>query len=194
MSQTLLHIDASSTGDASITRQLTRDIVAKLAPTQTITRDLVAEPLPLITPEWNALRGLPEDQLGAEDKSRLALSDTLIGELVAADTIVIGAPIYNFGVPAALKAWADLVGRPGRTFRYSEAGPEGLMTGKRAIVAIASGGTPIGSDADFVSGYVPFFLGFIGIKDVTLIKADRVAFAADAALQSAGEQIAALGT
>ncbi len=86
----------------------------------------------------------------------------------AADTLVIGLPIYNFGVPAALKAWVDQVARAGVTFRYTETGPKGLLTGKRAIIAVASGGTEAGSDVDFATGYIRHVLGFIGITDVHL--------------------------
>ena len=106
--------------------------------------------------------------------ARLALSDQLIRELQDADTIVIGAPIYNFGAPASLKAWMDLVARPGVTFRYTPDGPEGLLTGKKAIVTVASGGVPVGSDIDFLSSHLKFFLGFIGITDVEIHAAKEI--------------------
>ncbi|MEL6531300.1 MAG: NAD(P)H-dependent oxidoreductase, partial [Pseudomonadota bacterium] len=98
----------------------------------------------------------------------------LIAELQAADTIVISTPIYNFGVPAVLKAWADLVARAGTTFKYTENGPVGLLEGKKAYIAAASGGTPVGSDMDFMTSWLTFFLGFIGIKDVEIIAADGI--------------------
>ena len=116
----------------------------------------------------------PEADRDATQRDTLALSDQLVAELKAADTIVIGAPVYNFGVPAALKAWVDLVARAGLTFKYSETGPVGLLEGKRAIIAVATGGTPVGSDIDFATGYLKHIMGFIGIHDVEVIAADRV--------------------
>ena len=135
---------------------------------------------------------MPADQRSADEKAELALSDTLIAELRAADTIVIGLPIYNFGVPAALKAWVDLVARPGVTFRYGENGPEGLLEGKRVILAMASGGTPAGSDIDFATGFMRHVLGFIGITDVQLVSADAIARDRDGTLARAHAQIEAL--
>jgi FMN-dependent NADH-azoreductase len=87
---------------------------------------------------------------------------------------VIGVPVYNFGVPAALKAWIDLVARAGVTFKYTETGPVGLLNDKRAILAVATGGTPVGSDIDFATGYMKHVLGFIGIHNVEVIAADSV--------------------
>ncbi len=103
-----------------------------------------------------------------------AIADTLIAELQAADTIVIATPIYNFGPPSTLKAWADLVARAGTTFRYTATGPEGLLTGKTAYLAIASGGTQVGSDYDFMSRWLTFFLGFLGITNVSIVAADGI--------------------
>jgi FMN-dependent NADH-azoreductase len=102
------------------------------------------------------------------------LADTLIKELQDADIIIIGAPVYNFGPPASLKAWVDLVARAGTTFRYGENGPEGLLKDKKAYIIAVSGGTPIGGDIDFMSGWLKFFLGFIGISDVEMIVADGI--------------------
>ncbi len=115
-----------------------------------------------------------------------------MAEVQAADTIVIGLPIYNFGVPAALKAWIDLIARAGVTFQYSAEGPKGLLTGKHAIVAVASGGTEIGSDIDFASGYIRHVLGFVGITDVTFIRADRTALDMDGTVRSARDAVDAL--
>ena len=87
---------------------------------------------------------------------------------------MIGVPVYNFGIPASLKAWVDLVARARETFRYSENGPVGLLEGKKAYILLASGGTPVGSDVDFASNYLKFILGFLGITDVTVIAADQL--------------------
>ena len=108
---------------------------------------------------------------------------------------MIAAPVYNFGPPATLKAWADLVARDGTTFRYTATGPEGLLTGKRAYLAVASGGTPVGSDMDFMTRWLTFFLGFIGITDVEMVAADGImgegGEAKITAAQEAAERIAA---
>ena len=118
MAQTVLRIDASGTGDASVTRKLNDQVIARFDGADVITRDLAADPLPFVDAKWNAIRGLTDDQLSDDDKSRLALSDTLIDEIRRADTLVISVPMYNFSIPAALKAWIDLVARPGRTFSW----------------------------------------------------------------------------
>ena len=107
----------------------------------------------------------------------------------AADTLVIGLPIYNFAVPSAFKAWVDLVARAGVTFRYTENGPEGLLKGKRAILAVASGGTEVGSDHDFATGYARHMLGFMGITDVSVVAADRLMIDPDASHKTANDQI-----
>ena len=119
------------------------------------------------------------------------MSDTLIAEIEAADTLIIGVALCNFSIPASLKLWIDLVCRTGKTFAYSEGKPKGLMTGKKAIVCFASGGTPFGSDIDFACGYIRHILGFIGITDVTFIAADK-RFKDDQALTRADVAIDAL--
>ena len=133
----------------------------------------MSTPLPQIDETWvTANFTAPEDRSVAQTEA-LTLSDTLVAELQAADSLVIGLPVYNFSVPAALKAWIDLIARAGVTFHYTANGPEGLLTGKRAIIALASGGTEFGSDIDFASGYLRHMLGFVGITDITFIRADR---------------------
>ncbi len=187
----VLRIDASARRDGSVSRQLTDQLVKRLAPTKTITRDL-AEGLPLLDETWIGANFTPADQRSPEQADKLALSDTLIAEIQAADTLVIGLPIYNFGVPAALKAWVDLVARAGVTFRYTETGPKGLLEGKRAIIVVASGGTEAGSAIDFATGYMRHVLGFIGISEVDFVTADRMMVDADAALATANSQLEAL--
>lgn len=193
MSTTVLRIDSSVRKEGSISRDLTDRIVAKLAPETVLTRDLTEE-LPLIDGNWVGANFTPADQRTDEQKATLALSDAMIEELKSADTVVIGVPIYNFGVPARLKAWIDLVARAGVTFRYTEAGPQGLLEGKRAIIATASGGVPVGSAADFATTYLKQVLAFIGITDVTIIAADQLAVDPEGSVkkaQDAVEQIAA---
>jgi FMN-dependent NADH-azoreductase len=191
MTHTLLRIDASARRDGSTSRTLTDQVIDHLAPVETLTRDL-ADGLPLIDETWIGANFTPADQRSPEQAEKLALSDALIAEITAADTLVIGVPIYNFGVPAALKAWIDQVARAGVTFRYTDTGPQGLLTGKRAIVVVASGGTEVGSAIDFASGYMRHVLGFIGITDVTFVTADRMMADADAALAKANAQVEAL--
>ena len=189
---TILHIDSSANLTSSVTRGLTAAVLAKLGDAEVITRDLAKEPLPQITEAWIAAREVPTADRSAEQNALLAQSDALIEELRAADTIVIGAPMYNFSVPASLKAWIDLVARQGETFRYTETGPEGLLEGKRAIVALASGGVPAGSDMDFSTGYLKLFLGFIGITDVTIISADALARDAETSIANAHAKVSEL--
>lgn len=191
MTKTILHIDASARTEGSVTRDLSAKIVAKLGAGEVIRRDL-ATPLPLLDGAWVGANFTPADQRSDAQKAELALSDALIAELQKADTIVIGAPVYNFSVPSTLKAWIDLVARVGVTFSYSEAGPKGLLDGKRAIIAVASGGTAVGSDVDFATGYLRHVLGFIGITDVEIVAADTMAVDADAALIRARDAIAKL--
>ncbi|WP_083100849.1 FMN-dependent NADH-azoreductase [Pseudophaeobacter leonis] len=173
MTSTVLHIDSSARTESSVTRSLSAEITARLTPERIIRRDL-ATPLPLLDAAWIGANFTPADQRSEAQNKLLALSDTLIAELQQADTLVIGTPIYNFSVPSTLKAWIDLVARAGVTFKYSESGPIGLLTGKRAIIAVASGGTQAGSDIDFATTYLRHVLGFIGITDVELVAADQL--------------------
>lgn len=178
MTGTLLHIDASGTTEGSLTRAATAQPIADLAPERVLRRDLAAEPLPQVDGTWITSRLVPVADQTDQDSAALALSDTLVAELKAADTIVIGMPVYNFGMPAALKAWVDLVARPKLTFAYTPDGPVGLLEGKRAIVAVASGGTQIDSAGDYATPHLRKVLGFVGITDVTVINAKEAALAA----------------
>ncbi len=173
----ILHISASIQGDASISRHLGTKLVAGLASktgASVTERDLSAEDLPFVSADRFAANLAPADERTPEQAELAAIADTLIAELQSADTIVISSPIYNFGVPASVKAWADLVARAGTTFKYTENGPVGLLEGKTAYITAASGGTPLGSDFDFMSPWLKFFLGFLGITDVTVIGADGI--------------------
>jgi len=191
MTQTVLHIDASARTQGSTTRGLTAQIVERLGADQVIRRDLTS-PLPQLTEDWVNANFTPADDRNTAQNELLALSDQLVEELKSADTLVIGVPIYNFAVPASLKAWIDLVARAGLTFAYTETGPKGLLEGKRAIIAVASGGTPIGSEVDFATGYLRHVLGFIGITDVEFVAADAMMMDADAAMARAQSAIDAL--
>jgi FMN-dependent NADH-azoreductase len=191
MTSTVLHIDSSARAENSVTRSLSAEITTKLAADRVIRRDL-ATPLPLLDEAWVGANFTPADQRSEEQKALLAQSDALIAELKQADTIVIGTPIYNFSVPSTLKAWIDLVARVGVTFHYTENGPVGMLEGKRAIIAVASGGTQAGSDIDFATTYLRHVLGFIGITDVELVAADQLSMDAEGSMARAKSAIADL--
>ncbi|WP_299791053.1 NAD(P)H-dependent oxidoreductase [uncultured Marivita sp.] len=191
MTHTVLRIDASARHEGSESRALTQRIIDRLSPNTVIHRDL-AVAVPAIDADWLTANWTPAADRSEAQREKLALSTTLIDEIKAADTIVIGTPIYNFSIPASLKAWIDQIARAGETFQYSEAGPKGLLTGKRAIVAIASGGTQVGSDIDFASGYLRHILGFIGITDVQFVPADQLMVDADASHAKADAALQAL--
>lgn len=161
----ILHIDSSANLTTSTSRAASAKLVAEIGGLVTY-RDLAAAPLPQIDGAWADARLTDPATRSDADKARLALSDVLVAELQAAETIIIGAPIYSFASPASLKAWMDLVARPRVTFQYLPDGPEGLLKGKNAIVAVASGGVPLGSQMDFLTPHLKLFLGFIGITDV----------------------------
>jgi FMN-dependent NADH-azoreductase len=185
----ILRINSSANTETSVTRGLTDRIIATLDDDNVTVRDLAIEALPQITHTWAVARTVSEDDRTDDQKAALQLSDTLIAEIMAADTLIIGAPVYNFSVPASLKAWIDLIARVGVTFRYAENGPVGLVEGKRVIVALASGGTPMGSDIDFASGYLRHVLGFMGMTDVTFVSADALAKDAEGTMARAHTQI-----
>ena len=190
----ILRIDSSAQTETSQSRRLSDRIIDGLhalgkSPDVTV-RDLEKR-LPQLDRAWIEANTTPIDDRTDDQRKTLALSDTLIAEIEAADTLIIGVALYNFSIPASLKLWIDLVCRTRKTFVYSEGKPKGLMTGKRAIVCFASGGTPFGSDIDFASGYVRHILGFIGITDVTFIAADK-RFKDDQALTRADEAVDAL--
>lgn len=191
----ILRIDTSIRGARSVTRALTGRILDRLtaaAPAaRVVSRDLSGG-LPFVDAAWTDAAFTPETDRSPDQAQALALSDELIAELQAADTLIIGLPVYNFTVPTQMNAWIDQVARAGVTFRYTENGPEGLMTGKRAIVAMASDGTAEGSDVDFASGYLRHMLGFFGITDVSFVIADALMRGRDEKMQAAEARVDAL--
>lgn len=154
-------------------------------------RDL-ADGIPFINEAWIEANFTDIAERTAEQRSVLAFSDALISELKNADTVVIGLPIYNFNVPAAFKAWIDQVARANVTFRYASNGPEGLLEDKKTYVIISSGGTKLGSDLDYVSDYIHHVLGFIGIKNVTMIDSSGIGQNEDEIIGGAHHMIAAI--
>ncbi len=183
----ILNVVASPRGEASVSRQLADKVIDRLSDgsTQIITRD-VSDGVPVVDGAWIGAAH------GGDDKTPLATSEELVAEVKAADHIVIATPIWNFGVPAALKAWVDQIARAGVTFKYSEAGPVGLLKGKRATIVISSGGTEAGSEIDFATPYLKHVLGFIGVHDVDVVAADRLMVDADASMAKADAAINAL--
>ena len=187
----ILKIDASARHNGSISRQLSGKVVdhfAELGGVKVVERDLKAA-LPFVTEDWIGANFTKADERSNAQKEILSFSDHLVDELEQADTIIIGTPIYNFSIPASLKAWVDMVARVGRTFRYTENGPEGLLSGKRAIILVASGGTKVGSDIDFATPYLRHALKFIGITDATFIAADALGQDAETKMAQALETI-----
>lgn len=191
MTNTALHIDASARKSDSVTRKYTQKVLDRLSPENVLTRDL-SDALPFIDEEWVGANFTPAEERTDAQKAKLALSDELIAELQEADVVVIGLPLYNFSLPASLKAWIDLIARAGVTFQYTSNGPEGLLKGKRAIVVAASGGVPVGSAADFATGYIRHVLGFVGITEVELVAADQMAVDADASIARLEADVQAL--
>ncbi|WP_102109511.1 FMN-dependent NADH-azoreductase [Oceaniglobus roseus] len=190
----ILRIDSSANLETSVTRRLTDRVIDRFDGARVTTRDLAREPLPQITGTWAVARATPAADRSPEHVEALRQSDALVAELQDADVVVIGAPVYNFSVPASLKAWIDLVARTGVTFRYTAEGPEGLLKGKRAIVVSASGGTPAGGEMDFNTRYLKTVLGFLGITDVTVVSADTLATDAEGTIARAEAAIDALDT
>lgn len=174
MTQHILHINSSGRHQDSVTRQASAHVIRCLRQSGAshITQRDVAAGMPFVNETWIGANFTPAAQRNPAQIDQLRNSDTLIAEIQQADVLVIASPIYNFGVPAVLKAWVDQVARAGVTFRYTEAGPEGLMAGKRAILVMASGGVPIGSQLDFATPYLQQILRFIGITDITVIDAN----------------------
>ena len=192
MTQQLLRIDASMRKNGSTSRQLADQLIEKLQQSKrfNVTNRDLTETLPFVNEDWiNANFTDPADRTSAQ-RAVLAQSDSLVAELKATDTLVIATPIYNFGVPAAFKAWIDMVARARETFRYSENGPVGLLEGKKAFVIVTSGGTELGSDIDFVSAWMKHVLGFIGITDVTMIDSSGLMKDEAGAIARAEEEIA----
>lgn len=189
----ILNIQSSARVDDSVSRQLSDEAISALGESQmriNVTERNVAKGTPLIDSAWVKATFTPIDDRDDGDRTALVGSDRLVEELEAADLLVIGLPIYNFGMPAALKAWADQVARAGRTFRYTPDGPEGLLKNKTAWIVVASGGVPVDSPVDFATPHLRQFLRFLGITDIAVIAADRLNADADSAMASARAEIA----
>jgi FMN-dependent NADH-azoreductase len=182
----LLHVSVSARGAASHSRRVAGDLIAALRRAgrdiAVVERDLAAEPLPHPDAPFVAANLTPPDARDDAARQALALSETLIGELEAADTILLSTPMHNFTVPSALKAWLDHVVRPGRTFRITPAGKVGLLE-RRPVLAIVAcggrfegsllGGVP-GAQEDFLSDYLRYVLGIVGLADVDVLRLEAL--------------------
>ncbi len=189
----ILRIDSSARYEESVSRQLVGELIDKLQQSNSakvVVRD-VAKGLPFVDEAMVAAYNTPEGDRTSKQKETLQVSDRLVEELQSADVIVIGVPIYNFSVPAALKAYIDLVARAGLTFTYSSEGPKGLLRDRKTYIIITSGGTPVGSEIDYTSGYLKHFLSFLGIQDVEVIAADSLSRTGSEKLSQVRQQIAA---
>lgn len=201
MTKTLLHIDSSVLGDHSTSRKLTASIVDALRQdhpqAQVTTRDLAdAPPAHLTGRVLMAMRSGDLTGLSGEEGAQVALSEDLLEEFLAADIVVIGAPMYNFSLPTQLKAWIDRLSQAGRTFKYTETGPVGLAGGKRVVIASSRGGiyagTPMEVMVDHQEAYLRAVFGFWGITDVEIVRAEGTGMgpqAVEQAMASAQEQI-----
>lgn len=192
----ILQINSSARHDASHSTRLANRLVQRLHdadPDATLTvRDLNSVPHPVL--DETALTALftAADRRTPEQAARVALDDALIAEIQAADVVVVGVPMYNFGVPAPLKNWIDAISRAGVTFRYTEKGPEGLLGGKKVYVALTRGGKYRNTPADTQVPYLKTVFTFLGLADVHFVYAEGLAMGPDAsrrAIASAYEQI-----
>ncbi|HEY0916164.1 MAG TPA: FMN-dependent NADH-azoreductase [Solimonas sp.] len=188
----ILQINTSLNGENSQSSRLAARFVAAQDGARVTVRDLAGEPVPhLDGARFGAFIAKPEERT-AEQQAVVAYSDALIAELKRADVIVLGLPLYNFGVPSQLKSWIDHVARAGQTFRYTANGPEGLVKGKKAYVFATRGGIYAGTALDTQTGYIRDFLRFIGIEDVEFVYAEGLAISDESregALGKAREQI-----
>ncbi|WP_329295964.1 FMN-dependent NADH-azoreductase [Streptomyces sp. NBC_01455] len=195
----LLHIDSSARGEGSASRRLSADYVQAWKsrnPEGTVAyRDLAVHTPDFVSPEWITGVFGPAEAATDGTKAAMAASETLIRELEEADVLVLGVPMYNFGVPATFKAWIDQVVMGGRTFSFGENGPEGLLKGKKAVVLRASGSdfdNPDFAPMDFHAPYIRGVLGWIGITDVEFIAVNGyTSEQVEAAIQEAGKAITA---
>jgi FMN-dependent NADH-azoreductase len=191
MPNTILQLDSSARLEGSLSRKVTQYIAQTLSDSSEniVHRDLAKTELELITDAHIGAYYTKVDERSDKQKRLLTLSDELIGELKAANTLIIGAPMYNFSVPAALKSWIDLVCRVGETFIYGNNGPEGLVKVERAFIVISAGGTPIGSPVDFSSAYLTQVCRFIGINNVHIVDASGSKRDPDTLLDFAKKQV-----
>jgi FMN-dependent NADH-azoreductase len=193
----ILQINSSARSAGANSTRLADSITARLKaanPAAVVElRDLAANPHPVLDEAALGALFTPADQRTPEQAARIALDDALIAQVQSADAIVIGVPMYNFGVPVQLKTWIDAIARAGVTFRYTANGPEGLIKGKKVYVALARGGIYRDTPADSQVPYLKGVLGFLGMTDVEFIYAEGLSMGAESADKAFAEAEAAIG-
>ena len=198
----LLHIDSSINGAASVSRGLTRQTVDKWLAAHPGTEveylDLAVDTPPHFSADSMGIRRPAEGDISEAEKRENALSEALVSQFLAADVVVVGAPLYNFSIPSQLKAWIDRLAQAGRTFRYTAEGPEGLATGKTVIAVLSRGGiysnSEIGQAMEHQETYLKTVFGFFGLTDVRVVRAEGTDLGGesrDNALRTATEEISA---
>jgi len=183
MPSTLLDINSSPLGDNSVSRRLTGEFVQNWQAANpggiVLYRDLTTTPIPPVNAAWIGAAHTPEAALTSDQRASLALSDTLIAELQAADEYVLGVPMHNFSIPSTLKLWIDQIARAGKTFSYASGTPEGLLKGKKVTFLVASGGVydpaTVMASFNFVEPYLRTVFGFLGVTEVKFISAGGAA-------------------
>ncbi|QEY62491.1 FMN-dependent NADH-azoreductase [Metapseudomonas lalkuanensis] len=196
----LLHLDSSILGDASASRELSRDVVAawKAAePAAQVTyRDLASDAISHLSALSLVAGGTPADLRDAAQKHEAELGESTLNEFLAADAVVIGAPMYNFSVPSQLKAWIDRIAVAGKTFRYTENGPEGLAGGKKVVIVNTAGGIHSGQvTGQAHEDYLKLVLNFLGVTDIEVVRAEGLAYGEEPranAISAAKQQIGEL--
>lgn len=175
MSRTVLHINSSGRIKDSVTRQVSDEVLKHLQNQHqelSINHHDLVDGEDFVTADWIQANFTPEEERSTAQTQVLAHSSALVAQIQQADYVLIASPIYNFSIPAALKAWVDQIARARLTFKYTENGPVGLIQNKKAILVMASGGVPIGSELDFATPYLKQIMRFIGIDDITVIDAN----------------------
>lgn len=198
----LLHLDSSILGDASASRQLSHAVVeawqAAEPDVQVIYRDLASDALSHLSAASLVAAGTPAELRDAAQRHEAELSETTLEEFLAADAIVIGAPMYNFALPSQLKAWIDRITVAGKTFSYTENGPQGLAGGKKVVIVSTAGGMHAGQPSGAAhEDYLKFVLGFVGIDDIQVVRAEGLSYGEEpraAALKAAEQQVGELFT
>jgi FMN-dependent NADH-azoreductase len=193
----LLHLDSSILADSSASRQLSRAVVdawqAAEPGLQVIYRDLASDALSHFSAASLVAAGTPAELRSAAQQHETELSEHTLAEFLEADAIVIGAPMYNFSLPSQLKAWIDRIAVAGKTFTYTENGPQGLAGGKKVVVVSTAGGVHAGQPSGAAhEDYLKFVLGFVGIDDVQVVRAEGLAYGEEpraAAMQAAAQQV-----
>ena len=193
----ILQINASARSNGANSTRLADAVTARLLAQQADAvvelRDLASDPHPVLDEPALGALFTPAAQRTAEQSARVALDDALIAQVQSADVIVLGVPMYNFGVPVQLKTWIDAIARAGVTFRYTEKGPEGLLKNKKVYVALARGGLYRDTPADSQVPYLKSVLAFLGMNDVEFIYAEGLAMGAESASKAFAEAETRIG-